>query len=143
MYLKNTGSSSVAISDVTLAGYSLATVIKMNTSSAYHSSSSIYYYWGSPPGPPQDILDAGEPVWFKGDPSTIPAGGVAQAIVRLRHVPVTATVTVGVVTSGGTVTTNITVDATAPQLANMGFSSDLTKVYLHWRRIGGAAPAPV
>src|SRR5678815_367774 len=34
VYLKNTGASSVSVSDVTLAGYSLATVIKR--SATYH-----------------------------------------------------------------------------------------------------------
>src|SRR5258706_4848659 len=42
VYLKNTGSSSVTISDMTLAGYSLATVLFLNSSQ--HSARSIYYY---------------------------------------------------------------------------------------------------
>jgi hypothetical protein len=45
------------------------------------------------------------------------------------------------------VNTNITIDANAPQLASIGYSSDRTKVYLHWRRHAGAgagaAPASV
>jgi len=139
VYLKNTGSSSVTVSDVTLAGYSLKTVIK-NQDFKDHHPYSIYYYWDDPP---QDILDAGEPVWYKGDPSAIPAGQVGQAVIRLRSVPVTGTVNVGVVTAGGTVTTNIAINASAPQLASVGFSSDLKKVYLHWRRSGGAAPTTV
>ena len=40
-------------------------------------------------------LAAGEPVWYKGDPTTIPPGGVAQAVVRLRYVPVTRPVVTG------------------------------------------------
>ena len=147
VYLKNTGASSVTVSDVTLAGYSLASDIVMSSKGPSGGGylSSIYFKWSSPP---QDILNAGEPVWFKVDPgdtvpATLPAGGVAQAVVRLRHVPTTATVSVGVVTSGGTVTTNITIDANAPQLAGIGYSADLTKVYLNWRRSGGAAPASI
>ncbi len=139
VFVKNTGPSSETINDVTLAGYSLKTVIQMN--SGQGNAASIYYYWSSPP---QAILDAGEPVWYKADPSTpIPAGGIAQAVVRLRYVPTTATVAVGVVGAVNTVVTNITVDASAPQLASVGFSADGTKVYLHWRRNGGAAPATV
>ncbi len=138
VYLKNTGGSAVSINDVTVAGYSLEDSLVLN--SGVHDARSIYFKWDNPP---TAILNAGEPVWFKGDPATIPAGGVAQAVVRLRSVPVTQPVAVGVVTSGGTVTTNITVDAGAPQLASIGYSPDLTKVYLHWRRIGGAAPAVV
>ena len=140
VYLKNTGSSAITINDVTLAGYSLTTILPVSTNA--HSANSIYFYWNNTSVPP-DIVAAGIPVWFKGDPSTIPAGGVGQAVVRLRFPPTTPTVTVGVVTSGGSVTTNITVAAVAPQLASVGFSQDRTKVYLHWRRSGGAAPASV
>ena len=137
VYLKNTGASSVTISDVSLGGYSLATAIKMNTGA--DSLSSIYFYWASPP---QAILDAGEPIWYKADPSTIPAGGVAQVVVGLRYIP-TNWVSLGVLTSVGPVYTNLTVDPNAPQLASIGYSADLTKVYLQWRRIGGAAPVSV
>src|SRR5512137_2579661 len=121
VYFKNTGASSVTVSDVTLAGYSLADSLVLNT--GVHDARSIYFNWDNPPSA---ILNAGEPVWYKGDPATIPAGGVAQAVVRLRSLPVTQPVTVGVVTTGGTVTTNITVDANAPQLASIGYSPDLT-----------------
>ena len=76
----NTGASSVTVSDVTLAGYSLASDIVMSfnigPSGGVHSSS-IYFKWSSPPS---DILNAGEPVWFKVDPgdtvpATLPVGG--------------------------------------------------------------------
>jgi hypothetical protein len=139
VFVKNTGTAAETISDVTLAGYSLSSVIQMNA--AQSDASSIYYYWATPP---QAIIDAGEPVWFKTDPAgTLPVGGVAQVVVRLRYLPVTASVTVGVVASGNTVSTNIAVNASAPQLASVGFSADRTKVYLHWRRSGGAAPIGV
>ncbi len=139
VFVKNTGPTAETINDVTLAGYSLKTVLPLNSSQ--NDAASIYYYWGTPP---QDILNAGEPVWYKGDPATtIAPGGLAQAVVRLRYLPTTPTVAVGVVGVGNTVNTNITVDASAPQLASVGFSADQTKVYLHWRRTGGAAPATV
>ena len=139
VFVKNTGASAETINDVKLAGHSLKTALQINLDK--DDASSIYFYWGTPP---QAILDAGEPVWYKGDPATaIPTGGVAQVVVRLRYVPATPTVALGVVGRSGTVTTNITVDASAPQLASVSFSADRTKVYLHWRRTGGAAPATI
>ena len=139
VFIKNDGVSAVSINDVTLAGYSLDTVIKYRLYND-HPTHSIHHYWENPP---QTIIDAGEPVWFKGDPSTIPAGGVGQAIIRLRSVPTTPTISVGVVTSGGTINTTIPVDADQPALASVGFSEDLTRVYLYWRREGGAAPTTI
>ncbi len=143
VYLKNTGGGSVTITDVILAGYSLADSLAEDAN--VHYARSIYFRWDNPP---QAILDAGEPVWYKGDPTVIPAGGVAQAVVRLRTPPVASTVAVGVNVSGTILTTNITKDVNAPQLASIGYSSDLQKIYLHWRRpgsagVGGAAPVTV
>ncbi len=138
VYVKNTGGSAVTVDDATLAGYSLKSAVKMNTSA--HNLSSIYFYWSTPP---QQILDAGEPVWWKADPATVAPGAVAQVAVRLRFIPTTPTVTVGVVASGVTSTTNITVADTAPQVASIGYSEDLKSIYLHWRRTGGAAPNSV
>jgi hypothetical protein len=138
VFVKNTGAATESLNDVTLAGYSLKTVIAMNPNES--DASSIYFYWSTPP---QTILNAGEPVWFKAEPASLPVGAVGQAVVRLRYLPKTSTVTVGVVGAGNTVTTNITVDAAAPQLASIGFAADRTQVYLHWRRAGGAAPVSV
>jgi len=142
VYVKNTGASSATITDATLAGYSMATVIKRlnNDSINPAGQNSIYFNWDNPPA---DILAAGEPVWWRADPPTVPAGGVAQVVVRLRYVPTTPTVNVGVVNSAGTVTTNITVDANLPRVQSISYSEDRKKIYVHWRRSGGAAPTSV
>ncbi len=141
VYLKNTGTSAALVTDATLAGYSLKTAIAIGDASVNPGQqNSIYFYWDDPPA---DILAAGEPVWYRVDPPTIPAGGVAQVTVRLRLLPVTQPLSLAVVTSAGTVSTNITVDAAAPRVAGIGYSEDLKKIYLHWRRSGGAAPTSV
>lgn len=138
VFLKNTGGSPVTVNDVTLGGYSLKTILKRNTS--FRDANSIFFYWDNPP---QDVFDKGEPVWYRADPNPIPAGGVARVVVRLRSVPVIQPVSVGVVTSAGTVNTAVPVNAADPVLASVGFSSDRTRVYLHWRRAGGAAPTSI
>ena len=143
VYIKNTGASSVSLDDMTLAGYSLNTVVKLDPSGNQHEARSVYYYFDNPQSEAPALYAAGLPVWYKLDPATIPAGGVGQAIIRLRFPPTTPTVTVGVTTTGGAATTNITIEAAAPQLANVGFSTNRVKVYLHWRRGGGAAPVSV
>ncbi len=137
VYVKNTGGASVSITDVTLAGYSLKTVIKHDPTT---DANSIFFYWNDPPA---DIMNAGDPAWYKGDPIVIPPGGVAQAVMHLRSVPTTPTVSVGVVTTGGTVVTNVPIDATAPQLVSVGFSTNRSKVYLHWRRSNGTVPTTI
>jgi hypothetical protein len=141
VFLKNTGGSSVTVSDVTLAGRSMSHDIRQTTQGNNYPAS--IYFANLSAADLNTLTNAGEPVWHKADPATIPAGGVAQAVMRVRYVPVTQPISMGVVTSGGTVNTNITVDGAAPALASVGFSSDRMKVYLHWRRSGGAAPTAV
>ena len=140
VYLRNDGASPVRVDDVTLAGFSLKKILRGKQVGDHPLLRSIYFYWDNPP---QAILDAGEPVWYRADPATIPPGGVAQVVVRLRFVPVTRPVSLGIVTSAGTVPASIPVSPESPQLASVGFSPDLTQVYLHWRRAGGAAPATI
>src|SRR3990172_3412065 len=54
VYVKNTGASSATITDATLAGHSLATVIKRSTGSYNPNGlNSIYFNWDNPPS---DIL---------------------------------------------------------------------------------------
>ena len=139
VYLKNDGASEVTIEDVYLEGYSLKTVIEQKMEND-HKCYSIYYHWDNPP---QAILDAGEPVWFRADPNPIPAGGVGQVVVRLRRVPTTNPIDIAVDTSANTLETSIDIDASAPVLASVGFSWDRTKAYLHWRRSNGTAPTTV
>ena len=140
VYLRNDGASAVSVSDVTLAGYSLNKILRAKSVGDHLPLRSIYHYWDNPP---QDILDAGEPIWYKADPATIPPGGVAQVVVRLRYVPVTQPVNLAIVTSAGTLSAAIPVAADSPQLASVSFSPDLKTVYLHWRRSDGASPATI
>ena len=139
VFLKNIGPSSATISDATLAGFSLNQNLKAKNAGGENIPYSIYYGSANVTA----LVNAGEPVWYKADPAAIPVGGVGQVVVRLRVIPVTQPIAIGVISSSGTASTNISVDANAPLLASVGFSSDRTKVYLHWRRTGGAAPTAV
>jgi hypothetical protein len=145
LYFKNTGASSVTINDLNFttasSTYSLKTIIKKSTGSYNPDElNNIYFYWDNPP---QDVLDAGEPAWYRFDPPTVAPGGVGRAAVRLRRTPLPASVGLEVVTSGGNGSANVSVDANTPRVASIGYSDDLQKVYVHWRRSGGAAPVSV
>lgn len=139
VFIRNDGTSAVTLDSVSLVGYSLKTILKEQSLNG-HITNSIWFYWDNPP---QAILDAGEPAWYKLDPVSIPAGGAGQVIIRLRRVPVTTSLAVDVDTSANILNTTLTVDANAPTLANISYSADLKTAYLYWRRSGGAAPATV
>jgi hypothetical protein len=142
MYLRNNGSSTVTVQDMTLAGLSLKTCLVEQVQADSRHPYSIWFATLTPTQL-QTLLNAGEPVWYKADPPTIAPGGTAQVMVRLRSVPVTSTVNIAAVHSAGTTSATVTVAADAPQVTSVGFSSDLTKVYLYWRRSDGTAPTSI
>ena len=106
VFLKNTGGGPVTVTDATVKGYSLEDILQDGD---IIGARSLYYNWDIPPA--DLVTGAGEPVWYKASPRTIPAGGVGQVVVRLRYIPTDPAVAVGVVTSGGTVTTNRPADS--------------------------------
>ncbi len=139
VFIRNEGTSAVTLNDVEFAGYSLVYALRQKALGD-HVCNSPWFRWLTPP---QDFFDAGDPAWYKMDPASIPAGAVGQIIVRLRRIPDIPTLAVNVVTSSNTLNTTIAVDPEVPELASIGLSQDLTKVYLYWRRAGGAAPTTV
>ncbi len=142
VYLRNTGSSTVTVQDAVFAGFSLADILRLHYQVVKRQPASIWLD-GLTSAQLQTLLNAGEPVWYRIDPAAIPPGGTAQVVVRLRSIPVTPTVNLDVISSAGTVSAAIPVAANAPQLSSVGFSEDLAKVYLYWRRSGGTAPTTV
>lgn len=145
VFIRNDGSSPVTVSDVTLSGISLKNSLHVRYDAAKRTAYSIWFPPALPSDQLQALLDAGEPVWYRINPNPIPAGGSGQIIVRLRYAPKPSSspISVGIISSGGNLTAYIPPEADPPRLANVSFSSDLSKVYLHWRKTGGAAPTTI
>jgi len=146
VFLLNSGPSSVTVQDVTLAGISLELALYEEEQVVKRHPVSIYFALAHGAITQQQfntLISAGEPVWYKADPKTIPAGGTAQIVVRLRQVPTTPTVGIAVIHTGGSTVATVPVDADQPHAAGVSFSSDLTKVYLYWRRSNGTAPTTI
>jgi hypothetical protein len=146
VFLHNAGSSSVTVQDVVLAGISLELALYEEEQVVKRHPVSIYFALAHGAITQQQfdtLLDAGEPVWYKAAPTTIPAGTTGQVVVRLRQVPVTPSVSIGVVHTGGSTNITAPVESDQPQVAGVSFSSDLMKVYLYWRRGDGTAPTSI
>jgi hypothetical protein len=131
IYLKNTGTGSVTVSDLTINGAGLANGIRCS-STAYSDCNlkpcSVYY-----PSTNWTLVNAGEPIWWKVDPNPIPAGGTAEAYVRMRSM-VETTLSVVVQSNAGDVSASIAVSsANRPRVAGCCFSYDATKAYLYLR----------
>lgn len=143
VFLRNTGTSPVAVNDILLAGMSLKDSLVIVEQVVKRHPASIYFA-SLTPEELQTLLDAGEPVWYKTDPATIAPGSTAQAMVRLRQTPQTSTLNVGVVHTAGTLNATVPVAPDQPRPAGVSFSSDLAKAYIYWRRSpAGTAPVSI
>lgn len=134
VYLYNNGTSSVTVDDLTINGQGLKNGILCDTSKAYRCdlNACSVYYGGS--GPRTTLINAGEPVWWRIEPSSIPAGGVGEVVVRMRST-VAGTLSCNVVpTSGSSVPVSISVSgAAAPRIVDHCYQSGTNKLYLYLR----------
>ena len=151
VYIRNTGTSSVTISDAQLQGISLTQAIGCETKAKYQNqlcyACSLHYPSSNPitSTQRQTLIDAGEPVWWRVLPSTIPAGGSAEVYVRMRTRVLTTLPLTIVPTSGASVPVSITVtNNDIPRVAGYALSSDMSKLYLYFRHMqNGKAPSQV
>lgn len=151
VYLKNTGTSSVTISDVQLQGVSLKQAFGCYTAQKYQSqlcyACSIHYPSSNPitSAQRQTLIDAGEPVWWRVTPATIPAGGTAEVYVRMRTRVLTSLSLTIVPSSGSSVPVSITVtDNDIPRIAGCALSPDSSQLYLYLRHMQfGKAPSQI
>jgi hypothetical protein len=143
IYVKNTGTGSVTIDDVTINDQGLTNGIRCDDTKLYRcdvKACSVYY-----PSVKQTLVDAGVPIWWRVDPNPIPAGGTAEIYVRMRT-RVLTTLSLSIVpTSGSSVPVSITVsDAVIPRVAGYAMSSDMTKLYLYLRHpVRGTLPTQI
>lgn len=143
VYVKNTGSSSVTISDFTINGQGLANGIRCDTNRQYRCdvyACSVYY-----PSVRQVLVDAGVPIWWRIDPNPIPAGGTAEIYVRMRNRVITTLACTIVPSSGSAVPVSISVtNNDIPRIAGYAMSSDMSTLYLYLRHpVKGTAPTQI
>lgn len=150
-YLRNTSGSAVTISDVMLQGVSLKQAIGCNSRVTYQTglcyACSLHYPSSTPITTQQreTLIAAGEPVWWRVVPSTVPAGGTAEVYVRMRsRVPGTLSLSV-VPATGDPLQTAIQVsDSDIPRIARCAFSPDMSTLYLYLRHpTPGKAPVAI
>jgi hypothetical protein len=146
VFLLNSGPTAVTVQDVTLAGISLELALFEEEQVVKRHPVSIYFGLAHGTITQQQfdtLVAAGEPVWYKADTKTIPAGGTAQIAVRLRQVPLTPSVSIQVIHTDGSTSATVPIDASQPRVAGATFSSDLARVFLYWRRGDGTAPTTI
>ena len=146
IYFKNTGTSPIKVTDLTLDGIKLSEGIGVTETpplAEQKYGSSILL--SKLPKDKTDVLkSAGWPVWWKPEPREIPPGGFGEIVVRMKRAPTPAKLDFGILTDRGTISASVPVKQLQPRFATIAFTPDLKTVYLYARHPkAGSAPTTI
>jgi len=125
VFIRNDSPKPLQIDDVTLNGINLRKAVAFSTQRKMRKSvypASVYFS-------DQDknaLIAAGEPVWWRVEPNSIPPGGVSEVTIRLRKSPIGKTLTVGV----GDLEVSVPVKVNQPLIESISFGADAVYLYL-------------
>ena len=85
LYIRNASAKTVAITNVNFQGVSLAEAIAFSDQGTTSLSPASIHFSKLPPADIDRLLAAGEPVWWKAEPPSLPPGGFAEVTIRLRR----------------------------------------------------------
>jgi len=144
VYYRNTGNDPVKVTDLTIEGVRLSEGLGVT-----HKPRSPEDRYGSsillsklPEDQIELLKSAGTPVWWKAEPGQVPAGGLAEIVLRLRRNPELEEVNIGIVTDRGVTEAVVPVSQPQPHFATISFTPDLDKVYLYATHSKGAGMKP-
>lgn len=134
IYVKNDTAQPVTIDDVLLQGISLKRAIAYSSQRKYKKvtyAASIYFANLSK-AERETLINAGEPVWWKVDPSQIKPGESAGVTIRLRRLTPGAGIKVSL--KMGDRTLEVPVDPVARKslVKSVGFGEGLKEIYLYF-----------
>ena len=141
LYIHNTSANAVSITDAKLEGVSLANAVAFSDQKRADLWPASIHFSKLPKADLDRLVAAGEPVWWKVDPLSLPPGGFAEVTVRLRRqVKTAATLEV----LGGEATWKARVPiADTPRFRGISFSPALDTVYCYVQHPQRPDAAPV
>lgn len=148
VYIRNDSDRPLVIEDVKLAGISLNEAIA-NSGQRLRKEFANIYFSKLPHTQLQELIDLGEPVWWKVDPATLAPGRTGEVIVRLREQGAEDSVTIELVGKHGSAEfarqVPVKVIPVAPRIAGISFLPGLREMYMYFRhpQERGLAPARI
>lgn len=133
VYYRNTGTSPLKVTDLTLQGVKLSEGIGVTDKPerAEDKFGASVLLSKLPKDKIEVLKSAGFPVWWKPEPRTVPPGGVGEIVIRMKRNPSIPKLSVGVVTDRGVIPTAVSVKQIQPRFDTIAFSPDLRTVYLY------------
>ena len=145
-YFRNTGKDPLEVKDVLVQEVSLAEGVAFNSTPkvpGLEVAVASLQFSKLPKDQINKLEAAGEPVWWKVEPTTVPPGGLCELTVRLRRDPQVKTIKVSVPTGDGNMQdTVLQVDKRRPRFFSINFSSKLDAVHAYLRHPSGKGVAP-
>jgi len=129
IFLRNTGSRPSGIEDVELAGISLKRAIAFSEQRKNRKPANVCFS-NLNDAERKRIIAAGEPIWWRVDPQSIPPGGICEITVRLRARPTVAPA-ITLLRKEAPTRVTVTADSAAPRFAGISFGPDLRDVFLY------------
>lgn len=127
VYIRNASAKTIPVTDVKFEGVSLAEAIAFSDHQTAGLWPASVHFSKLPQTAIDRLIAAGEPVWWKVEPPSLPPGGFAEVTVRLRRQIRTAT-TVEVLGSEATWKARVPA-ADGPRFMSLSFNASLDAVY--------------
>jgi hypothetical protein len=143
IYLHNRSPDAVPITDVKLEGVSLKEAIAFSEQEAGVLHPASAYFSKLPQAERERLFAAGDPVWWKVEPASLPPAGFGAVTVRLRRQPKTS-LTLEALSRPATWTARVA-PTNSPRFVGISFSHALDTVfcYLSHPRRPGTVPVIV
>ncbi|HSW46419.1 MAG TPA: hypothetical protein VLM89_12695 [Phycisphaerae bacterium] len=143
---RNTGSEALEVKDVLMQGVSLADAVAFESQAKVPGMEAIpasIKFSKLPAEQIDKLVEAGEPVWWKVEPTLIPPGGMGEVTIRLRRDPKVESIRLSVpVAQNKTEATEFQVARRQPRFFSINFSPSLDEVYAYLRHQSGKGIAP-
>ncbi|HOB74420.1 MAG TPA: hypothetical protein PKG54_07830 [Phycisphaerae bacterium] len=135
VYLRNASAGRVEVNDVLLEGVNLSKAIAFSHQAKVSGMWPASLHFSKLPKDQIDrLIEAGEPVWWKAEPWTVPAGGATEVVVRLRRLPRPAALQVEVVAGEERASVRVPCGGpAAPRVEGLSLSASLDEVVLYAR----------
>ncbi|HSW46420.1 MAG TPA: hypothetical protein VLM89_12700 [Phycisphaerae bacterium] len=145
VYFRNDGNRPIEIADILIEGISVSQAVApedRNKARAGENYFSSIQFSNLSKEEIERITTAGDPVWWKPDPASVPPGAIAEVTVRLRREPKPDRLNVEVVTNRENYRGTAATRGTAPRILNVSFAPGMDRATLYLRHPSGKGLAP-
>jgi len=134
VFLRNPDTYPLEVQDVFLQGVSLKQAIAFSTARKFKRSkiqAANIHFSNLPKTDMDTIIAAGEPIWWRVEPSRIEPKGLGEITVRLRRTPKEKNIDLAIKFAKTTVPLSIPVSQERPRVESITFSPDLKQIFLY------------